>query len=184
VSRKRTFRKRTERIQVYVNGSHDNDALILDVWDAASRNERVQEVFRAILRSGIRSMVESGDMPASIVKECDLLSLFPPRLHQGGAPMVVPMPFYGAGMPAPPHAPHERGGFGAPYEPDFRDPPRTLREPPPAPRAREPEPEPERDPGPAAPPQQPPPPPRAAPEGGSTQPSIGDMLSLMGKGRD
>lgn len=186
--KKPTFRKRNERIQVYLSSINENDALVLDIWDAASKNERVQEVFRAILRNGIRTMVENGDMPSSIVKELDLLHLFPAR---ASAPAMPMMPYYPPPAPYgyPPEQPgrHERSGFGNGYEPDFREP--AMREAiPPREPAAEPMPEP--------PPRDVPPrlveitapAPKAAKAGkdntsDSQGPSIGDMLGLMGNRR-
>lgn len=86
-----TKRAYAERVQVYLTASSEQDKVILDVWNECARTERPQEVFRAILRAGIKTMVENGDMPQLVVERCNL-SL---RLGIRHTPAMMPvMPGY------------------------------------------------------------------------------------------
>lgn len=48
------------------------DDILIDVWDACSRFDRPQDVFRTMLRRGMIAMVESGDMPKAVIDACGL----------------------------------------------------------------------------------------------------------------
>ncbi len=48
------------------------DDILIDVWDACSRFDRPQDVFRTMLRRGMVAMVESGDMPKAVIDACGL----------------------------------------------------------------------------------------------------------------
>lgn len=45
---------------------------MLSIWESCKRFDRPQDVFRAMLRNGMRAMVQSGEMPYAVVEECNL----------------------------------------------------------------------------------------------------------------
>jgi len=45
---------------------------MLRIWESCKRFDRPQDVFRAMLRNGMRAMVQSGEMPYAVVEECNL----------------------------------------------------------------------------------------------------------------
>jgi len=64
--------ERSKAIQIYMKPGLKEDDLLLAVWEASKRHDRPQNVFRAMLRAGLRAMVEEGDMPEAIIEECNL----------------------------------------------------------------------------------------------------------------
>jgi hypothetical protein len=64
--------KRSRHIQIYLKPGIREDDLMLRIWESCKRYDRPQDVFRAMLRNGMRSMVQSGEMPYAVVEECNL----------------------------------------------------------------------------------------------------------------
>lgn len=121
--------KRSRHIQIYLKPGIREDDLMLRIWESCRRNDRPQDVFRAMLRNGMRAMVQSGEMPYAVVEECNLDSF---------------IERWQARRPAK-HAAHVSPAFehSAPSQPDtartFRDPhPVQERETPPPRPASEP----------------------------------------------
>lgn len=119
---------------------------MLRVWEACRKSGRPQHVFRSMLRAGLIAMVESGDMPESVIEECGLDSLVERRrrrvsrhtdkAHAVPAPMPQPMPQadpYAA--PYPPRYP-QYPAYPAPYphDPEAYAPPPVPHAPPAPPR--------------------------------------------------
>lgn len=78
------------------------DDLLLDVWKSCARNDRPQDVFRAMLRRGLMAMVEAGEMPDAVVEECDLDRLLERRSRRRVRGVAAGYPV--AAEPQPPHA--------------------------------------------------------------------------------
>lgn len=64
--------KRSRHIQIYLKPGIREDDLMLAIWESCKRFDRPQDVFRAMLRNGMRAMVQSGEMPYAVVEECNL----------------------------------------------------------------------------------------------------------------
>jgi hypothetical protein len=64
--------KRSRHIQIYLKPGIREDDQMLSIWEACKRYDRPQDVFRAMLRAGMRAMVQSGEMPFAVVEECNL----------------------------------------------------------------------------------------------------------------
>lgn len=96
-------RRRTERVQIYLDPTVEQEKLLLDVWKTCVRIDKPQDVFRAILRAGVRSMLESGELPESVVTATKLTTRMriaapAPVMHQ---PQYY-QPFYqDRGLPQP-----------------------------------------------------------------------------------
>lgn len=71
--------ERSRSLQIYMKPGIKEDDLLLRVWDASRKSNRPQDVFRSMLRAGLISMLESGDMPESIIEECGLDALLERR---------------------------------------------------------------------------------------------------------
>ncbi len=67
--------QRSQALQIYLKPGLKEDDLMLRVWEACRKSGRPQHVFRTMLRAGLIAMVESGDMPESVIEECGLDSL-------------------------------------------------------------------------------------------------------------
>ena len=59
------------------------DDLLIDVWEACAQFDRPQDVFRTMLRRGLRAMVESGDMPKAVTDACNLEVIVERRKPRG-----------------------------------------------------------------------------------------------------
>lgn len=106
---------RSKALQIYMKPGIPDDDLMLEIWDAARRMDRPQDVFRAMLRHGLKRMLETGEISESLIKECDLK--LPKRTadndpNQTAAPGypypgAYPPPYAGYPPPVvmPPHAP-------------------------------------------------------------------------------
>jgi hypothetical protein len=100
--------QRSQALQIYLKPGLKEDDLMLRVWEACRKSGRPQHVFRTMLRAGLISMVESGDMPESVIEECGLDSLVERRRRrvsrhsdkQQPAPQAEPYP-----TQYPPHYP-------------------------------------------------------------------------------
>lgn len=127
--------ERSRSLQIYVKPGIKEDDILIGVWEAAKKLDRPQDVFRSMLRAGLMAMLESGELPESIIDECDLDIILEKRMRRknrkGGqeqpshvaanpyqaplpipapwphaAPAMHPAPVY-APMPAQPHQAHE-----------------------------------------------------------------------------
>jgi hypothetical protein len=67
--------QRSQALQIYLKPGLKEDDLMIRVWEACRKSGRPQHVFRTMLRAGLIAMVESGDMPESVIEECGLDSL-------------------------------------------------------------------------------------------------------------
>jgi|HigsolmetaGSP11D_1036233.scaffolds.fasta_scaffold00382_9 hypothetical protein len=64
--------KRSKALQIYMKPGIREDDLLLEVWEACRKHARTQDVFRAILRAGLRTLVEEGAIPNAVVEACNL----------------------------------------------------------------------------------------------------------------
>ena len=124
------------------------DDILLEVWEACSRLDRPQDVFRTMLRRGLMAMVESGDMPEAVIDTCNLDSLVERRRRKGlraraepevpvYAPQPQPQQFPAA---VPYHQPvpvHQAAPWPHPHEPPARQAPHIEPQPPMPPYPRE-----------------------------------------------
>ena len=70
---------RSRSIEIYLKEGVEEDDLIFGVWSALRGRGRPQDVFRRILRHGIRAMLETGELPRAAIDVLDpeLLSPLP-----------------------------------------------------------------------------------------------------------
>jgi hypothetical protein len=57
---------RAKPIHIYLKPGIEDDELLMSVWEECKLRDRPQDVFRRLLKAGLRSMVENGEMPRSI----------------------------------------------------------------------------------------------------------------------
>jgi len=127
--------ERSRSLQIYVKPGIKEDDILIGVWEAAKKLDRPQDVFRSMLRAGLMAMLESGELPESIIDECDLDIILEKRMRRKNrksgqehpshiaanpyqaplpiptpwpqtAPVMHPAPIY-APMAAQPHQAHE-----------------------------------------------------------------------------
>jgi hypothetical protein len=138
---------RSKALQIYMKPGIPDDDLMLEIWDAARRMDRPQDVFRAMLRHGLKRMLETGEISEALIQECDLKlpkrmtekepvhAAAPAYPYPGGfPPHYAPYP---AHVPMPPQAPlqhapapshgYERPAPEAPRETPQRPPESTQR---------------------------------------------------------
>jgi len=95
---------RNRSIVIYLKPGIEEDDQIYDVWVALKDRGRPQDVFRRMLREGLKAMVESGELPRVALAKVDTSLLGPvPMAHAtllAAAPTkpkaprpVVPKPF-------------------------------------------------------------------------------------------
>jgi len=118
--------ERSKALQIYMKPGIREDDLMLRVWDACRRNDRPQDVFRTMLRAGLRAMYESGELPDAVIDECGLDGIFERRRGrsakrvpdgpQQAAPAQpqAPAPAY---APAPPPHPQQPYYYPQPHYP-------------------------------------------------------------------
>lgn len=133
--------RRSQALQIYMKPGLKEDDLMLRVWEACKQDDRPQNVFRKMLRAGLIAMVESGEMPESIIEECGLDSLVERRRkrvarHTSGdqkaiAPAAQPYPYY-----PPPPQPYPHAYPAHPYP--VQEPTHYAPQPPVEPRRVEP----------------------------------------------
>lgn len=103
--------ERSRSLQIYVKPGIKEDDVLIGVWEAAKKLDRPQDVFRSMLRAGLMAMLESGELPESIIDECHLDSVLEKRLRRksrkGGQeqPLHNPVAIYPHHMPVPSHWP-------------------------------------------------------------------------------
>lgn len=102
--------QRSQALQIYLKPGLKEDDLMLRVWEACRKSGRPQHVFRTMLRAGLIAMVESGDMPESVIEECGLDSLVERRRrrvsrHSDKPPAAPPPEAYPAAPQYPPQYP-------------------------------------------------------------------------------
>lgn len=76
--------QRSKSLQIYVKPGIREDDILITVWEACARFDRPQDVFRTMLRRGLISMVESGEMPEAVIDECNLDVLVERRKRKSG----------------------------------------------------------------------------------------------------
>ncbi|MNU26979.1 hypothetical protein D3C71_153640 [compost metagenome] len=129
--------QRSQALQIYLKPGLKEDDLMLRVWEACRKSGRPQHVFRTMLRAGLIAMVESGDMPESVIEECGLDSLVERRRRRvtrhSDKPQAAPQP---EAYPAPPQYPPQYAPYPA-YPPQYphREPTAYAPQPHPAPAA-------------------------------------------------
>lgn len=98
-------------VQIYLYPHSEPERVLLDVWDQSKHSTgRPQEVFRAILRAGLKAMVEQGTLPYNIIEGCDLERRLGVRTGSAGgmifAPHLTPAPMQVPPSPALQHTPN------------------------------------------------------------------------------
>jgi hypothetical protein len=119
---------RSQALQIYMKPGLKEDDLMLRVWEACRKSGRPQHVFRTMLRAGLIAMVESGDMPESVIEECGLDSLVERRRKRvsrhSPASQQTPIadPY---SNPYPPQARYAHPSYAASYpeQPVYAPPP-------------------------------------------------------------
>ncbi|MTH95715.1 hypothetical protein [Roseibium sp. RKSG952] len=106
---------RSKALQIYMKPGIPDDDLMLEIWDAARRMDRPQDVFRAMLRHGLKRMLETGEISEALIQECNLK--LPKRMTEKEPvyPAAPAYPYpgafpshyapYPAHVPMPPQAP-------------------------------------------------------------------------------
>lgn len=128
--------ERSRSLQIYVKPGIKEDDLLISVWEAAKKLDRPQDVFRSMLRAGLHAMLESGEMPESIIDECDLDLILEKRMRRKvrksgeqmphpatqtyHAPLPIPTPWPHPGNHTMPPAPHPSHVYSAP-PPDVQE---------------------------------------------------------------
>lgn len=110
--------QRSKSLQIYVKPGIREDDILIDVWEACARFDRPQDVFRTMLRRGLRAMVETGDMPKAVVDACALEAVVE-RRRRGRQEQTEPQaqpPAYAPQYPTPGYQPYPPQGY-APYPP-------------------------------------------------------------------
>lgn len=106
--------QRSQALQIYLKPGLKEDDLMLRVWEACRKSGRPQHVFRTMLRAGLIAMVESGDMPESVIEECGLDSLVERRRRRvtrhSDKPQAAPQP---EAYPTPPQYPPQYAPYPA-----------------------------------------------------------------------
>jgi len=150
--------ERSKALQIYMKPGIREDDLMLRVWEACRKHDRPQDVFRTMLRAGLRAMYEGGELPDAVIEDCGLDGIFERRRGRSArsrqpdgqtqpqppvqAPATPPAP------PAPPAPhpqqpyyyppyypyPHQMGPDGPPPHPGaYPHPPAPVHHPAPAP---------------------------------------------------
>lgn len=121
---------RSRSLQIYMKPGIKEDDVLLRVWEACRRLDRPQDVFRSMLRAGLVAMVESGEMPDSVIEECGLEAILERRRRRArrGAQEAQPFPpYFPPHPPAYPYQPPlppfqvDAGRRGAPSDLESRD---------------------------------------------------------------
>lgn len=100
--------ERSRSLQIYMKPGIKEDDLMLKVWDACKKHERPQDVFRSMLRAGLLAMLETGEMPDSVIEECGLDRVLE-RRQRRKAPQQTQTAHPAFGYPHmgyPPHLPY------------------------------------------------------------------------------
>jgi Predicted membrane protein len=121
---------RSRSLQIYMKPGIKEDDLMLRVWESCRRHDRPQDVFRSMLRAGLVAMLESGEMPESVIDDCGLDALLERRRARRRRPpepqpqpqQVYAAPAYPYAVPAPgpapvPHWPAPTAQPAQPYAP-------------------------------------------------------------------
>lgn len=64
---KKPAKRISERVSIYLLPNKEQDSIVLDVYNASKVHDRVQDLFRAAIFRGLRSMFETGDIPEVIL---------------------------------------------------------------------------------------------------------------------
>ena len=83
--------RRTQRVQIYLDPNVEQEKLLLDIWRASQMLDKPQDLFRNILRAGVKSLLETGDMPQSVIAATKLtqrVRIAPPMIN------VAPHAYY------------------------------------------------------------------------------------------
>ena len=76
--------RRTQRVQIYLDPNVEQEKLLLDIWRASQMLDKPQDLFRNILRAGVKSLLETGDMPQSVIAATKLtqrVRIAPPLIN-------------------------------------------------------------------------------------------------------
>lgn len=103
--------ERSKSLQIYMKPGIKEDDLMLRVWEACRRHDRPQDVFRSMLRAGLMAMLESGEMPESVIEDCGLDAILERRRRRSRKaseqapappPAYPPYGFHPQPSPSPP----------------------------------------------------------------------------------
>lgn len=67
---------KSKSLQIYMKPGIEQDDLLIAVWESCKKNDRPQDIFRTMLKHGLKVMVESGEIPDSVIDECHLDEIF------------------------------------------------------------------------------------------------------------
>lgn len=116
--------RRSQRLAIYLLPNVEQDAIVLDVYNASRVHDRAQDLFRTAVFRGLRAMYESGDIPASILAHHNLSDRLGRRLARHAA-LAPPMPAYAPVQPpafaVPPSPPPTQPVFEAAPPPPEED---------------------------------------------------------------
>jgi hypothetical protein len=116
--------QRSQALQIYLKPGLKEDDLMIRVWEACRKSGRPQHVFRTMLRAGLIAMVESGDMPESVIEECGLDSLVERRRRRVSRhtdkPQAAPQPEVYPVQYPPHYVPHNPPAPSYPYPPQYQ----------------------------------------------------------------
>lgn len=90
---------RSKALQIYMKPGIPDDDLMLEIWDAARELDRPQNVFRAMLRHGLRRMLETGEISQSLIDKCDLKLPKTTEYKDASHPALPAYPYPGAYPP-------------------------------------------------------------------------------------
>lgn len=111
--------ERSRSLQIYVKPGIKEDDILIGVWEAAKKLDRPQDVFRSMLRAGLMAMLESGELPESIIDECDLDIILEKRMRRKNRKNGQGLPPHNSpsGYQVPIHAPVPWPQTGHPVHP-------------------------------------------------------------------
>ena len=153
--------KRSKGKLIYFHPDQPGDAIFLDLWEASKDGRGPQEVFRDLLRKGLRAAYEAGEIPPELIRRTRLHKFFQGLPVQGPIIQALPSPVGYVLMPVVDQTDDARPQIDHDEERDDR----------PVVRPRRPQ------------PQEAPPPEVAEPEEPPAEPgSPASILTMMGRG--
>ncbi|MFC4236433.1 hypothetical protein ACFOY8_14605 [Thalassospira xianhensis] len=83
---------RSRSIEIYLKPGVEEDDQIYAVWEALRERGRPQDIFRRMLRAGLRAMVDTGELPRVALGELEVDILYPVPLATATQMMRHPKP--------------------------------------------------------------------------------------------